>query len=398
MNPLINAEQERILSIMALARNARLGEEFHEQLIKSNLSVEQAMQYVDAMFESYSTAVANSFYSVERPHHIELFTKGFCQVTSIDDFLNSQIGCFISKVYGKLHYSEQPRTNFLKVFRQGASLYVSENLFYDRFPGVQYLGSIVPECLNYLTKVDERGGDSPIGRMLGDFGYAIKHTPMKPSTVDWVKNRFYIDCDFDIETEVSEQQTDHNFKALAPADAKKQLFQITAEYYNAIMSGDKWHALSFLKEYEETNKKDIQFLFSGNRTLGVAKNERTCLQRMENGNSMFRHFDSNTSGYDNYLINVITWVCQGDFRGRELVLGKRSEADLDKWLMDAINAKDNMDSYSLEPQEYNDTCTVAPESFKSVIINSFNPVFYHGVNELVGSGFVYTITNDFQPA
>jgi hypothetical protein len=68
-----------------------------------------------------------------------------------------------------------------------------------------------------------------------------------------------------------------------------------------------------------------------------------------------------------------------------------------EWLDGALNAKDNLEAYGLEPKNYSDTAMVKPESFKTVLVNSFNPIFYHGVAELEGTGSVYTIINDFQP-
>ena len=382
---------------MGMARNARLGEEFHEMLIKSNASVDEAKGYVDAIFDSYTGSVVESLRIDNIYDHISLFTNGYCCVKSIDEFMNSDIALFISKVYGKLTYTQRPRTNFLKVFKDSSGFVISENVFYDRFPSAEYIGSIVPECLDYDTRHDERGGNSPAGRALADVGYIIKYTPLSPATVDAITGSHYIDSDFELETDVVERQTEGKFKSDEPAGLEKQLFQITAEYYNAIMSGKKWHKLEFLNEHAAINKLDVEYLCRDNATLCNTNNSRTCLQRMVNGNSMSRHFDSNTSGVDNYLFNSITWVCQGDYKGRELILGRRDEEDVVAWLNGALDAKGNMEAYGLEPVHYTDTCVLHPESFKTVMVNSFNPVFYHGVNELKGTGAVYTIINDFQP-
>lgn len=399
MYPIAKAEQERILEIIGLARNSRLGEEFHEVLIKSNASVSEAQNYINSIFESYSQSVflkQDFIYSIDK--HISLFTQGYCSVVSPEEFLAGEICLFLSKVYGKIVYSNKPRPNFLKIFRHGDRYVITENLFYDRFPNVEYMGSFVPECLDYDTRQDERGGSSPVGRALANLGYAVKYTPLSPALIQTVKSRTYIDSDFELEIDVVEQQMDGVYKSDFPANLPEQLFQITAEYYNAIMSGDKWHKLDFLDEHSKINKKDIEYMFKDNLTLGAANNERTCLQRMVEGNSMSRHFDSNTSGVDNYLFNTITWVCEGTFSGRELVCGKRSKEDLSNWINGALSATSNLEAYGLNPVDYTDTCVISPENFKTVLVNSFNPMFYHGVNPLLGKGSVFTIINDFQPS
>jgi hypothetical protein len=390
-------ERERILTIMGMARNARLGEEFHEMLINSGASIEESKAYIDAIFNSYSDAVATSNPVHTLGEHIELFTHGYCKTKTVADFLESEIALFIGKVYGKLTYTHLPRPNFLKVFVSNNEFVITENIFYDRFPGVEYIGSIVPGALDYDTERDERGGSSPLGKLLANAGYALKGTEVSASTMDKMLSRFYISSEFDVEGDIVEQQTGGQFKSDKPAELDKQQFQITAEYYNSIVAGDKWHRLDFLDEHVLANKRDISYLFHDNHTISNADNNRSCLQRMTDGNAMSRHFDSNTSGVDNYLFNSITWITEGEFKGRELILGKRSTDDLMEWLDGALNAKDNLEAYGLEPKNYSDTAMVKPESFKTVLVNSFNPIFYHGVAELEGTGSVYTIINDFQP-
>lgn len=386
------------MTLMGMARNSRLGEEFHDILIESGLTIPEAESYIKEIFNSYSSAVHQTNQPLSPlTQHLSLFTNGYCEVSDIDQFLNGEIALFLSKVYGQLVYSEEPRPNFLKVFKTPNGFVITENVFYDRFPSRHYVASINPKCLDYRTEKDERGGASPLGKALAHSGYAIKYSRLSPSTVEQIGTRYYLSSEFDVESNIVSAQTNGQLHSERPADLDKQLFQITAEYYNAIMLGDKWHRLSFLDEHISDNKKDIEYLFHDNYTLRNTCNERSCLQRMTHGNAMSRHFDSNTSGVDNYLFNSITWLTEGEFTGRELVLGYRSPSDLADWLRGALDANDNQDAYGKVPADYKDTAIIAPESFKTALVNSFNPMFYHGVNELQGTGSVYTIINDFQP-
>ena len=114
------------------------------------------------------------------------------------------------------------------------------------------------------------------------------------------------------------------------------------------------------------------------------------------GNSMMRHSDSNTSGEDNFLMTSITWLCDEEFlstknSGRELILGKRTKTDLMRYL----NTCDNYGKYGDEPIDYIDLDKIKPYDYKTIVINSFNPFFYHGVEETT-KGKVYSIITEYR--
>lgn len=329
--------------------------------------------------------------------HIEFFTTGYCDVNSIEEFMDGPICEYISRVFGTLRYTVNPRPNFIKVFEIDGGYRISDNLFYDRFPHAKYCGSIVPPTLDHWVAVDERGGNSPAGRSLDQNGYIETVVDIDDNLYNSITNSYYINSDFELECDISSMQTAGKYVADAPIDMEQQSFKITAEYYNAIMCGDKWHTLPFLEPFRDASKSHLASLFEGNYTISNCGNERTYLQKMTKGDSMCRHTDSSVSGVNGYLINGISWVTEGEFSGRELVMGYRSEEDLGRLITEAL-AMDNLDTYGTAPVGYTDTGSVVPSTGKTMYVNSFNPFYYHGVEALVGAGAVYTIINDFQPA
>lgn len=332
--------------------------------------------------------------SIEK--HIDFFTKGYCSVDSIEEFMEGDIAEYISRVYGPMRYTVDYRPNFIKVFQLDGKYIISDNLFYDRFPIAEYCGNIVPANLDYHTAIDHRGGNSAAGARLAHHGFVTSHLDLSKHLYDSVTGAYYINADFELECDVFNMQTENAYPANVPATVEQQSFKITAEYYNAIMTGDKWYALPYLEEHRHLSKANIENAFKDNYTISNSTNHRTYLQKMTKGDSMSRHIDSNVSGVNNYLVNGITWVCEGEFKGRDLVLGHRSPQDLMNLIKESLTTT-TMDAYGATPVDYTDTDTIHPFTGGTVYVNSFNPYFYHGVTPLEGTGSVYTIINDFQP-
>lgn len=369
---------------MALCKKHRLGDEFQIELIDSGLPVEQVEHYIAALSDAYTQSVATTPLITNK--YFDLFTNGYCEAVSPYLFINSEVGVYLSKVYGTLHYSEEPRPNFLNVHFDGNNYWISEGLFYDRFPEKDYIGSIVPEPMNYKTEINHRGGQSPLGKAIAHFGYAIKYSSLSNQTLSNIHQTDFLDSPFD-----------GNYKSEMHGECA-QMFQVTLELQNYKIAGLPWKHVSILEEWIRSNKEDVEYLFRDNYSMCNANNEQSYLQRMVDGHFMARHFDSDVSGSDNYLYNAVTWITEGEFSGRELILGKRTPDDMISWIKNSLSATDNPEVYGKEPTDFKDTALITPESFKTILINSFNPIFYHGVNPMKGTGSVYTIINDFQPA
>lgn len=325
--------------------------------------------------------------------HINFFTKGYCEADSAEDFINGEVGRLLQEIHGELKFTFNNRPNFINVYHDGNKMFIGEALFYDFLPDMFLLGSIVPEYLDFETKERNRGGDNSFGYALSRFGYIVKHTPLPSETIQGVKSMDFFEhtCGSKSTLEAPKEdgvvRVDHHHS-----------YEMTYEYFNADENKIKNYCTKEVKPFIFRSRTEFTEMFKGNYLLSTAFNPKTWIQRTTKGHSLSPHFDGNFNKGLSPYVNATTWICDGDFEGREFIAGKRTEQDLINWISKALSSTDLADSsvHELSPEDYIETLSLKPETGKTALINSFNPLFYHGVNTHLGGAPVYSIINDFQ--
>lgn len=322
----------------------------------------------------------------------ELFTRGFCYTDTIENFLSSDVAHVIELMQGELVYTEKPCLNFYNIHKGGKGYVIAEAIFTDYFPDEPVVGTIIPKRIYSQTHSNHRGTVNPNGYLLSRRGYTIVKDQGEHDLTEYLKKIMFIEVEDQsgIEnhtiTDISTEYQEH-----------KQHYEVAMDCYNASINQIKDYVPDFLEEKLLANREVVSMFLYGSPLLSRATNRSVMVQKMKPGQELDRHFDNSMTGVDPHLLNMVTWYTDGEFDGREMVCGHRTEKHLLDWIKKAqkMDGKSSSGLHEDVTGENVDTLLVKPENKKSIILNAVNPYFYHGVLAHKGGAEVYTILNDF---
>lgn len=323
----------------------------------------------------------------------ELLRLGCCTCPDINDFLSSEVAHVISLLQGELIYTEVPCLNFYNVHKTKDGFLLSEAIFHDQFPDLQVIGSIIPSRLFYPTLINERGTPNMIGACVSRHGYAILADYDPSDSLDLLLPVQFL--------EVEDDGGIENHLIVETADSYKEHkhhYEMAYDCYNALANGISGYTPPYIRRKLEYNKTAMHSIFYGNGLILASGNNSVVVQKMVEGQCQDRHFDNSMVGIDQYFINMITWYCSDSLIGREMICGKRTKTAFIEWLNKAAKL-DGTISHGLhedvDDKGVIDTLKIKPENGKSILLNAYNPYFYHGVETHMGGSPVFTTLNDF---
>jgi hypothetical protein len=315
--------------------------------------------------------------------YLDFFTQGECQTNSVEDFLKSSVGEYLQKIYGEFLYISSEKLPFNK---------------HINFIGVYKIRhqiNIVDEILMEYT--------SP---MLNAFCIGLLF-PAK-----------YIDLTAELEpresTILSHDTRTVDLNALGfccfhKYHSNEMLSKLRSRKWEKLPSSvfDSNNNYDVVREYMANPNGTLPFLEDQN-TLFISRSRKifqnntliekcidraqTRAQRMMNGTSLVPHFDADIG--EPYLFSGLTWyVDSPSFEGRELVVGRRSDKDLAKFIDNFVNNK----YHEVHQNSISEMKVIAkfnPDPDIMVMVNTANPIFFHAVTEMKGEGAIYTIIND----
>lgn len=315
--------------------------------------------------------------------HLEFFTEGSCKAKDPLEFLNGPIGRYMSKIYGDLVYvttdgdeAGTRRGNFIDVILlpNDTEYTIFDTMFFNCTKSlIPYrVGYIFPgKYLNLLPEgiEDEPGVHNSAGLSMAKFGYASMWMPEdetmleKLQQINWAK----------IPTTVFNDSNNYD---------------VTDEY---LANQDKtidllgWEVKSF--------NHGVAHTFCDNLLImSCLKNTSARVQRMTAGNSLKPHFDSDVD--EPYLFSGLRWyVDSKNYTGRELVVGRRSPAELASFIDSFLNDQ-YFNAYNIDIDGYIETARFKPEPGLLLFVNTANPLYYHAVTEMKGDGAIYTVVYD----
>jgi hypothetical protein len=301
--------------------------------------------------------------------NLDFFTQQWVGVRSIEEFMDSPAARFYEQMFGELIYTEENCTNFINVHQSGGFYIVSDAIYADLYPNHKKTGSIIPKHLFKKTKKNHTGGTGYEATMIARKGFAL---------IPWMHNwdSLYQNLGegewFPHHDDYEEGAFDLDNKYFKFEDVKTESLPPMVQQF------------SFHQDYV------MRRVVDGNHFLSSRPTE-VVVQRMIEGQGAPRHYDSDVNGKFVLAIAGINWFTEGEFAGRELVGGTRSEEDLRGWLEHTFSQKDNPYYQEKAPEKYTDYYTFKPQEGMTVLVNSLNPYFQHGVNVMYAGNPVYSI-------
>jgi hypothetical protein len=301
--------------------------------------------------------------------NLDFFTQQWVGVRSIEEFMDSTAARFYEQMFGELIYTEENCTNFFNVHKQDEHYIISDGIYADLFPNHQKIGSILPKSRFKVTERNHTGGNDLQRQMLATKGFAL---------VPWLHNW---DSLYD------NLKEGHWFPH--HDDYEEGAFDLENKYFK--FEDVKTESLPpMVQQFSFNQNLCFNFLLDGNDFLSNSPTE-VVVQRMIEGQGAPRHYDSDVNGKFVLAIAGINWFTDGEFAGRELVGGVRSEEDLRGWLEHVFSEKDNPYYQEKAPEKYTDMYSFKPQPGMTVLVNSINPYFQHGVNVMYAGNPIYSV-------
>jgi hypothetical protein len=298
---------------------------------------------------------------------LDFFHEGMVKVRTLQDFFDSYAGRYLKEVYGELEFSKTSGTNFINVYHNGTDYILHDSIFSDKCPVDNVCGFIIPVSIKSRTHRIVKSKYQCM-RNLARFGYTqIDHDI---NIGRYVENLDYVrlgeGLDYDAPT----------------------------EYFKHIKNNpDENTTIKKLEPLRDEIFSLIKERFSDNHLINKNCVAETRVQRMNQGDSMIRHFGADKN--EPYIMTAISYHVPYAFMGRELYGGLRSTGDLSRYVSKFCDEPD-FNSYSDQPEAYEDTFSMKPSSNSIGIVSATNPLFYHAVAEHKGGGEVYAIITDIR--
>ncbi len=306
----------------------------------------------------------------------ELFSKGYAEVDSLEEWENSETYCYVSSIYNKLIKRDKTSPNFINVYERNGKLLIVDNVFYDRFPLLTPIASYVPETLDYDTDKWEKGSRLPFAVTLDKYGYFVSYQDSEFKD-DHPDEMFHLGIDK--RPGGRGQKIGYSLDYLIARSPDFEKF-IHPRVNSILMKG----------------YNNMIELAHDNFSLTRCTNFNPSYQKMVKGYRMDRHIDTNAG--DAFTVTYISYQMDQAQRieGREILFGKRSEKDLNRWIDDQNRSDILPDDDISSPEMFEDYAWIKPRHGLTLYVNSWNPIFYHGINKLESDSKVYTVINNFK--
>lgn len=327
---------------------------------------------------------------------IDLFTNQATLFDDLDDFFNSGPGRYLRKVHGDLEFHPETKSGLLKVSvtKSGKSI-ISESCYYDYNVDGDCVGYIYPASSWKLSQSELDRSQN--GVVISRSGALLSYIELGSS----IRKRL-IQGDYEVHTPANDHeriQDSHQLATTSVATRKgvHETYQILKAEPNEPFYWSNGHMIpEFFDDVAYLNRTNVEGMFGFNPWIIGSENNDIAIQRMTEGDSIPRHSDTIPNGTDRHILYSIHWVTSGDFIGRELIIGKRTRKDLTRYIKSCLNEQDNFSGYCSIPDEFEDTITIKPQNNSGVILNAFNPIFYHGVRKMEIGAPVCTISDHFK--
>jgi hypothetical protein len=327
---------------------------------------------------------------------IDLFINQATLFADFDDFFRSAPGVYLSRIYGELDFHPEAKSGLLKVsVTKSGKFIISESCYYDYNVDGDPIGYIYPASAENLSRCELQRNQN--GVVISRSGVVMDYIELGKS----IRDRIIFG---DYETHTPEDDHDkitdsHRLATNIVAYRKgiHETYQILKTKPGEPYYWSNGHMIpEFFDDVAYLNRINIEGRFGFNPWIIGSENNDISVQRMISGDAIDRHSDTIPNGTDRHILYSIHWVTNGDFIGRELIVGKRTRKDLIRYIKSCLNDQDNTTGYCSVPMEYKDTFTIKPETNTGVVLNAFNPIYYHGVKAMEIGAPVYTISDHFK--
>jgi len=327
---------------------------------------------------------------------IDLFTHQATLFDDFDDFFNSGPGRYLEKVHGDLEFHPEAKSGLLKVsINKNGKFIISESCYYDFSVDGDCIGYIYPAASQKMSRCELDRSQN--GVALARSGVVMNYMELGSS----IRNRL-VQGDYELHSPEEDHDRIQDSHELATTSVAKregphETYQILKTRPDEPFYWSNGHMIpEFFDDVAYLNRINVEQTFGFNPWIIGSENNDIAIQRMVEGNSIPRHSDTIPNGTDRHILYTIHWVTSGDFIGRELIIGKRTRRDLIRYIESCLNDQDNFSGYCSIPDEYEDTMTIKPQNNSGVILNAFNPIYYHGVAEMKIGAPVCTISDHFK--
>lgn len=300
---------------------------------------------------------------------LDYFENQWVAVDKPEDFLFSRPAKFFRQMFGELIYTEENTTNFINVHKFQDKYIMSDGIYAEQFPHHKKIGTVLPKDMFVRYPQNYTGGHTTVGEMLAKKGFAI---------IPW-GNEYDMIYDNLEQGEWYLHDKDHEGGISDMANEYFKFEDVKTESLPSVVS-------TFSKNQDVILRRAVR----GNHFL-ENKTTEVIVQRMTEGQGVPRHYDSDVNGEFVLAVAAINWFTKDEFAGRELVGGIRSLGDLEEWLRYASTQKGKKHYQEKAPNKYTDFFTLKPQSGITVLVNSINPHFQHGVNILYAGNPIYSI-------
>jgi hypothetical protein len=328
---------------------------------------------------------------------IDLFINQATLFADFDDFFRSAPGVYLEKVYGELEFHPEAKSGLLKVsVSKSGKFIISESCYYDFEVDGDPIGYIYPASAWKLARCPlDR---SQHGVVMSRSGVVMSYIELGRKIQDRLKTGEYeIHTPQDDHERITESHQLATSSVAERNESVHETYQILKTKPDEPYYWSNGHMIpEFFDDVAYLNRINVEGSFKFNPWIVGSENNDIAIQRMMNGDEISRHSDTIPNGTDRHILYTIHWVTEGDFIGRELIVGKRTRGDLIRYIDSCLNEQDNFSGYCSVPQEFQDTITIKPENCRGAILNAFNPIYYHGVAEMKIGAPVYTISDHFK--
>lgn len=293
------------------------------------------------------------------------FSRGWTSFRSAREFFESSLHDYLRLIYGEILYTENPTFNFINVHKgQEGNLIFSEAVFADIFPEQEKIASVLPKALYDSRPLlrNETGGKSPMLLEISRRGWAITNCPLIAEDLPFFEAQNY------------------SVEAL-PGEP-------SAAYYGS-SEDPSINRIPSVRRALGIMPKVAAALAQGNPLLSQASLHPVNVLRYVQGDRQEPHSDAYVGTFC-ILLAYLTSLRRP--RGRELVVGTfRFTEAYERILAGKADFKTISEDMPREWIEGSPT-EIPPAHGKTVVLNNFNPRFFHEVRPARSRKPVYAIS------
>lgn len=298
---------------------------------------------------------------LERFYH-----RGWVAARSIEEFSAGLLHRYLTRLYGPLIFAPRPAVNFINVHRERGRLVFSEGVFFDRFPKARKLGGLFPRALQRARAHEGSGGSNPLLRAVAVNGWASWPAMLDDGDLSFFERaRFAGDPSQPDEPDAGYIRHEGRARRRNPGLAR---------------------GLTLARRLRDSVD------FTGNPLLAHCGFEPLNVLRYTEGRRIDAHSDVLWSSplIGLYYLNATPALESG----RELVVGAYDFAPTAARIARGEEGFEKIERIAetlLEPE----AAELPPRHGRAVLLNNFNPRFYHAVRLAAPGQRVYAVSAHF---